>query len=124
MVEPFFSACTVWKTVYRGDHNNNNFDLTTNFYILYTFGQKLHFLFLYSCHKVEVRIQSLAVVLIKLSIRLRVCTLNSCKSSTEPNKEMDMAWIIGCLDFNESGIEVKPGSSHLGTLGTFNSLLS
>ena len=36
-----------------------------------------------------------------------VCTLNSCKSSTEPNKEKDMAWFIGCLDFNESEVELK-----------------
>ena len=53
-----------------------------------------------------------------------VCTLNSCKSSTETNKEMDMAWVIGCLDFNESEIKVKPGSSSPGTWGAFNSLMS
>ena len=53
-----------------------------------------------------------------------VCTLNSCKFSTEPNKEKDMAWIIGCLDFNESEVEVKPSSSPPGTWGAFNSLLA
>ena len=37
----------------------------------------------------------------------RVCTLNSSKSSTEPSREKDMAWIIGCLDFNEHEVEVK-----------------
>ena len=35
-----------------------------------------------------------------------------------------MAWIIGCLDFNESEVEVKSSSSSPGTLGAFNSLLS
>jgi hypothetical protein len=54
----------------------------------------------------------------------RDCTLNSCKSSTEPNDEKDMAWIVGCLDFNESPIEVKPSSSAPGTWSAFNSLLS
>ena len=50
-----------------------------------------------------------------------VCTP---KSSTEPNKEKDMAWIIGCLDFNESEVEVKSSSFSPGTWGAFNSLLS
>ena len=40
-----------------------------------------------------------------------ICTVNSWKSSTEANKEKDMAWIIGCLDFNESEVEVKPSAS-------------
>ena len=53
-----------------------------------------------------------------------VCTLNSCKSITEPNKEKDMAWIIGCLDFNESKVEVKSSSSSPETWDAFNSLLS
>ena len=35
-----------------------------------------------------------------------------------------MAWIIGCLDFNESEVEVKSSSSSSGTWGAFNSLLS
>ena len=44
-----------------------------------------------------------------------VCTLNSCKSSPEANKEKDMAWVIGCLDFNESEVQVKPSASSPGT---------
>ena len=53
-----------------------------------------------------------------------VCTLNSCKSITNSDKEKDMAWVIGCLDFTESEVEVKGSSSSPGTWSAFNSMLS
>ena len=51
------------------------------------------------------------------------CTLNSTSSSTERNKQNDLAWIIGCLDFKESEVDVKSNSCP-GTWEAFNSLLT
>ena len=55
-----------------------------------------------------------------------VCQLNASKPSTDLNKKKDLAWIIGCLDFEEHDgpVEVKAHPSCSGTWGAFNSLLS
>ena len=50
-------------------------------------------------------------------------TLNSDISITKMNREKDLAWIIGCLDFKEREVEVKPALCP-GTWGAFNSLIS
>ena len=52
-----------------------------------------------------------------------VCKLSTSKAIMDLNKKTDIAWIIGCLDFDENKeIEVKINAP--GTWGAFNSLLS
>jgi hypothetical protein len=56
--------------------------------------------------------------------RKSACELNSLKPSTNLNKGKDLAWVIGCLDFEKNLVEIKANSSCPGTWGAFNSLLS
>ena len=53
----------------------------------------------------------------------RECKLSTENPMRDLNKKTDMAWLIGCLNFNrEEQIEVKPNA--VGTWGAFNSLLT
>lgn len=53
----------------------------------------------------------------------RECKLSTESPMTDLNRKKDLAWVIGCLDFNEEdGIGIKVNAA--GTWGAFNSLLS